>query len=316
MGCGMTQIVTLPASDGYGEGLRTLLIEALGEDGAWLILSIEHYGWRIRYDLARSLADGVAQQSHHHARHLQSVVDLEVQSGLYAAVEQLGRLLTGIRKHEPGSDAFFEAYVASSYSLPALIGGMGKVGRDELGHLLGVPGTLDEFKASLWKVAAPQESAVADALFGQVQTTLDELAANLGEFAQMVNKLDLSATDAPVDEGHSLRTVDNAFRHGVKTLFHDTLPAERSFGVAISGEADPLSEFAIDLYQSSSEPKFATIDGRPERTAEHISAIEAVCVRVKQMSRGFIAAIAKEPGLLATWPSTTLDEVDISLQDG
>ncbi len=311
----MTQTLTLPASDGYGEGLRNLLIEALGEDGAWLILSIDHYGWRIRYDLARSVAEGAAHRSDHHARHLQSVVDLEVQSGLYAAVEQLGRLLAGIRKHEHGTDTFFEAYVASNYKLPALIDGMGKVERDELGVLLGVPDTLDEFKSSLWKLSQSQEAQVAEMLFGQIQTTLDELAANLGEFKQMIKRLDLSTTDAPVDEGHSLRTVDNAFRHGVKTLFHDTLPIERTFGVAVSGIADPLSEFAIDLYQSSVEPKFATIDGRPERTADHISVIEAVCVRIKQMSRGFIAAIASEPGLLATWPSTTLDEVDISLQD-
>lgn len=307
-------MITLPASDNYGH-VRQALIEALGEDGAWLVLSIDHYGWRARYDLANSLVAGAAAESEHHQRHLQSLLDLEVQSDLYAAVEQLGRLLLAIRKHEAGTDLFFEAYVASGYSLPGLIEGMGEISGPELRELLDIPADVTDFKASLWKIGSAQDAQVSEGLFDQIQEIVDQLAVNLGEFQQMVEQLDLRSTDAPVDEGHSLRTVDNAFRHGLKVLFHDTLPADRTFGVAVKGEADPLSEFAVDLYQSSVERKFATIDGRPERTAEHLAVIAAVCVRIKQMNRGFIASITDQPGLLATWPAITVAELDASLQD-
>lgn len=308
-------MITLPASEGYGDWLRGTLVESLGEDGAWLVLSIDHYGWRARYDLARALLNGAEPQSEHHHRHLQSLVDLEVQSDLYAAVEQLGRLLKGMQAHEAGTARFFETYVASGYNLPSLIADMGEIGKDDLRELLGVPTEVAGFKTGLWKIGSASETEVSEELFDQIESTFDDLALNLSEFKQMVEQLDLSGTDAPVDQGHSLRTVDNAFRHGLKTLFHDALPTERTFGLAIKGEADPLSEFAVDLYQSDAEPKFATIDGRPERSADHLDVIAAVCVRIRQVNRGFIASITDQTGLLATWPAVTVDELDVSLQD-
>ncbi len=83
-------MITLKPGDAYNEPLRGMLIHQLGEDGAWLILSIDHYAWRAHYDLMVSLTRGTEGQSEHHARHLQSLVDLQVQSALYSAVEQFG----------------------------------------------------------------------------------------------------------------------------------------------------------------------------------------------------------------------------------
>lgn len=114
-------MITLEAGDGYAEPFRDQLVDLLGEDGAWLLLSIDHYGWRARYDLARAVVEGARSASVHHARHLQSVVDLEVQSGLYAGVEQLSRLLKGVFSHEDGTKLFFETYVASHYRVPDLV---------------------------------------------------------------------------------------------------------------------------------------------------------------------------------------------------
>lgn len=167
--------------------------------------------------------------------------------------------------------------------------------------------------ASLWRHGSPVDAETALAMYTTIVGILDQLATNLTEFPQMVERLDLAGTGAPVAEGHSLRMVDNAFRHGLKILLHDALPNDRSFGVAVHGVADPLSEHAIDLYQSTTEPKFATVDARPERTEEHLAAIALVCVRIKQIVRGFIAGITEQPALLATMVAIGVDELDPSL---
>lgn len=309
-----TFMITFQAGTGYGEPIRDQLIELLGEDGAWLVLSIDHYGWRARFDLAKAVVSGADAESVHHRRHLQSVVDLEVQSGLYAAVEILARLLKAVAGHQDGTAGFFDAYV-STYSLPGIIEDMRGIDRAALDRMFGMPDDPRTLAASLWLHGSPVDAETAHHMLGRIHAIIDELAMNLGEVSRMVERLDLTGTGAPVAEGHSLRTVDNAYRHGLKILLHDAVPRDRTFGLAVRGDADPLGEYAIDLFQSTAEPKFATIDASPERTREHLAAIEVVCVRIKQVIRCFIAHITAQPALLATLLAIDVDEVDISLQD-
>ncbi|HJQ94771.1 MAG TPA: hypothetical protein VJ935_03585 [Acidimicrobiia bacterium] len=308
-------MITFQAGTGYGEPIRGELIELLGEDGAWLVLSIDHYGWRARYDLAIAVTTGAQAESDHHRRHLQSVVDLEVQSGLYAAVEILARLIKAVASHQDRTTAFFDAYV-SNYTLPGIIEEMRGIDRAVLDRMFELPADPRPLAASLWRHGSPVDAETAEHLLVRIHAIIDDLAMNLDEVSRMVERLDLTGTGAPVAEGHSLRTADNAYRHGLKILLHDAVPQDRTFGLAVRGEANPLGEYAIDLFQSTTEPKFATIDASPERTQEHLAAIEVVCVRIKQVVRCFIAKMTRQPALLATVVDVDINEIDISLQDG
>ncbi len=144
-------MITFRAGHEYGEPIRALLIDLLGEDGAWLVLSIDHYGWRARYDLAKAVMTGTGSESEHHGRHLQSVVDLEVQSGLYGSVEQLARLLKAVRSHEDGTMNFFDTYVSSNYRLPDIIREITVMDRAELDRIFGVPDDPQNLAAGLWR---------------------------------------------------------------------------------------------------------------------------------------------------------------------
>jgi class 3 adenylate cyclase len=48
-------IVELETSDDFAPALRRRAVDALGDNGAWLLLSTVWYGWRANYDLARSM---------------------------------------------------------------------------------------------------------------------------------------------------------------------------------------------------------------------------------------------------------------------
>jgi len=308
-------MITFQAGHDYAEPLRRTLIEKLREDGAWLVLSVDHYGWRAGYDLMVSLTKGAAGQSVHHGRHLQSLVDLQVQSGLYLVVEQFARLMKAIASHEDGTDVFFSTYMQSYRSIPDLITEVGRYSSEDLKRWFSVPTDSAEIAANSWKHGVPMDTETAREALNQIESTLDQLAANLLELDQLTDRADLTGTGAPVDEGHSLRNVDNAYRHGLKILLHDTLPADRAFGVAIHRQSDPLSEHAVDLYQSDTEPRFVTIDGRPERTAAHLSAIEAISVRTKQAVRGFIARLTEQPAALSTMLGIDPEQLGPSLVD-
>lgn len=308
-------MITLPAGGGYGEGLRKTLVHKLGEDGAWLLLSMDHYGWRAVFDLMTSLIRGAEGMSAHHARHLQSLVDLQAQSGLYSVAEQFARLIKAITAHEDGTAAFFETYMQRYQSIPDLIAEVGTYTREQLNEWFAVPNDPAELAANSRVNGVPMDTETAAATLTRVTETLDELHANLKEIGQLTLSPNLTGTGAPVDQGHSLRNVDNAFRHGLKVLLHDTLPTDRTFGVAIQGRADPLSEWVIDLYQSDSEPKFATIDGRPERTEAHLHALEGLSVRIKQATRSFIVRLTGQPAALVTMTAIDPNDLDPSFAD-
>jgi hypothetical protein len=186
--------------------------------------------------------------------------------------------------------------------------------RTELARRFGVPATPQELRAIMRRFGRPVDMDVAQEMHETINEILNQVADNLSEFPELVKQRDITDAEAPVEQGHSLRRVDNAFRHGLKILLHDALPADRQFGYAVTGHADPVGEYAIDLYQSETEPKFATIDARPERTEQHVAVIARVCVLIKQVVRGFIAGVIGEPAFLTTLVRIGVDELDLSLQ--
>ena len=127
----------------FSEELCRRDVEEFGSDGAWLLLSIVSYGWRSYYDLADAIVRAAPPQTDPSRPapiddDFQIVRDLQVQSFIYAAVEQFAGLVRAARAHRSGSSAFFDSYVQHN-NVGALVQAIGDLSFDELSNLVGLP---------------------------------------------------------------------------------------------------------------------------------------------------------------------------------
>jgi hypothetical protein len=185
------------------------------------------------------------------------------------------------------------------------------VTRQDLNTILEVPPTVGEVMMILADHGIEQNHEVAEALLVRVNDLLDELHANLTEFTQLTQQPEQLEGDNPDLEGHPLRYLDNAFRHGLKVFLPDCLPEERDFGVmGLQNAALLQSPYLVDLYTSNQEPVFGSLDAGPERTDGHLATLRIISRRTKQLSRGFLATrIMGQPGGLLTLQLIDPDEV-------
>ncbi len=131
----VADFVEMEPSGLFSDDLCQRAVEEFGSDGAWLLLSY--------YDLAEAIvraAPPTADPSRPAPidDDFQIVRDLQVQSFIYSAVEQFAGLVRAARLHEPGSSAFFDAYVQHK-NVGALVQAIGDLGLGELSNLVGLP---------------------------------------------------------------------------------------------------------------------------------------------------------------------------------
>ena len=305
--------VEMEPSGLFSDDLCQRAVEEFGSDGAWLLLSIVSYGWRSYYDLAEAIvraAPPTADPSRPAPidDDFQIVRDLQVQSFIYSAVEQFAGLVRAARLHEPGSSAFFDAYVQHK-NVGALVQAIGDLGFDALSNLVGLP--LSESDLTSVSEARKQEgpillehlsldvtdvggilvprSAITSMARREMLDRSRELTelmlTNIGQLAALVE-------NPPAVEGvpspQPLREVDNAFRHGHRVLFHDAVPEQRVFRAF--GESGEGESHAVDLYMPKGNDaiRFATVFASPGRTTEHLEALRQVSLRTGQFARGFL----------------------------
>lgn len=305
--------VEMAPSGLFSDELCRRAVDEFGSDGAWLLLSIVSYGWRSYYDLADAVVRA-ASPSPDAARpepiddDFQIVRDLQVQSFIYAAVEQFAGLVRAARAHRSGSSAFFDAYVQHK-SVGALVQAIGDLAIDELSDLVGLPvsdsdlapipedhkpagpvllGHFDMDVSDVGGILVPTSAITSMAKSEMLNRSL-ELAelilTNIGQLPALVDAppaVDGAPTPQP------LREVDNAFRHGHRVLFHDAVPERRVFRAL--GERGEGESHAVDLYMPKGDDsiRFATVFASPERTTEHLEALRQVSLRTGQFARGFL----------------------------
>ncbi len=299
------------------EDLRRDAVDVFGPNGAWLLLSHLWYGWRSWYDLAVALVEGPGPEDASLPRpsdlsvEYESVRHLQVQSFAFAATEQLLTLTWAARKHERGTSAFFDAYVAPPGEMRVMAEELADLTREELDSLIGTP---QEAADVARFVPAPPSTGVpvldlaatpVDDIGGLylpqhlpessamhlMETTADiaeAILANLGEVRTQM--LEAPETSLPV-EVRPLRQVDNAFRHGHRVLFKDALPAARGWSQVGDNAPDP----AVDLYlpdrrknPDTERAKWAKIATGPEATASMLRSLREVSTRIGQFTRGFL----------------------------
>lgn len=330
-----TPIVRLTPSAIYSNELREGAVEAFGDDGAWLVLSVFHYGWRALYDLARSVppcvtwrdeapADGLDQE-------FQIVRDLHIQGLMYAAAEQLASLVDAASAHLRG-ESLFETYLGN-VNLRNRIDRVTELGPENVSQIMGVPSTAAELASDLQfrGLLAPPPSGVVDlaqtpttdvggllvpqSAFDQalVATMLDHINdmadavyRNLAELRQLVDR-PMPAANYGV-RPQALREVDNSFRHGLRVLFHRAVPEERLFRAVEVGEASGTHHVDVYLPRPNEDIAFATMACSPDRTTTHVETIRILCLRMGQVARGLVGRfVLNNAGLLTTAVSLSLD---------
>lgn len=321
-------LVTIIPDGSYGTELRQKCITALGENGAWLVTSLLHYGWRAHYDLVHCLAAKASWEDDDgdplgpRDDEYQIVRDLEVQGHMYATAEQLASLVESIDAHEEGGD-FFEVYVARR-DLRQRVDAVRDVSRARVAALLGAPTSPDALREDLEArrlmpastpvlmhldplsmpttevggLLIPQSTmdrAVIERLWDRVNDMIDGIHRNLGELSAFVDR-----PPSPLGgmRPQALREVDNSFRHGLRVLFHRAVPNERTFRALEIGEG--AGTHLVDLYlpRKNEDVRFATVACSPERTISHLESTRMLCLRIGQVVRGFLGRVVFGNGSL------------------
>ncbi|MDZ7678489.1 MAG: hypothetical protein U5K29_08045 [Acidimicrobiales bacterium] len=269
--------------------------------------------------------------------HMAGVVDLQVQAYLYAVAEQFGTLLYAMRRHERGSDSFFESFVASPTNLQTIIGDVTGVDRTTLLALVGDPSDAvrppdseavpsldpaDVATVNIGGIEVPEriiDDQAFDNLVLRAGELVDLVVTNIGQLREMVE------APEPIPganrQPQSLRAVDNSFRHGLRLLFHEASPADRTFRVdALTSPPEPPG---VDLYlpvrgkAAAESINFATISCTPGRTEEHLASLRQLSLRTGQLARAFAGfQITGRPDQLLAATSLELPISTGSLPDG
>jgi hypothetical protein len=328
-------VVKVQPSTFYTPVLRAGAIRAFGDDGAWLALSILHYGWRAWYDQAvvipvtRTWHDGDPLGGRDDE--YQIVRDLQVQGLMYAAAEQLATLVDAAYAHTEGR-SFFQTYVENVF-VGKRIDRISKLTRDDLCRVLGVPTDhnllISQIRAmvatpsddhsidlaqlpvaildnGLYVPARAVDDGVVEELGNNVIRMVEGIHRNIGELRPLVDRPSVSG-DFGI-EAQSLRETDNSFRHGLRLLFRAAVPNERPFWAL--HVAEESEGFDVEMYmpRENEAVNFATLSCSPDRTEVHIETIRMICLRMGQVIRGLLVqALSADPALLIAATALQLD---------
>lgn len=330
------QLVSISPDGSYSPEYRQKVVDSLGDDGAWLVTSILHYGWRAQYDLARSLASAATWQDVEdpigpRGLEFQIVRDLQIQGHMYAAAEQLAALVQSLDVQASGGD-FFESYV-SGETLRQRVDAVRGLTRERVAELVGMPESIEQLRADLEAgeigpkpavgvidldphsmptvevggLHIPQstmDQAVHERMWDGVNDLVDGIHRNLAELGSFVDR---PPTGPGGVKPQSLREVDNSFRHGLRVLFHRAIPNERTFRALELGESQGTHLVDVYLPRPKEPVRFATVACSPERSAAHVDSTRMLCLRIGQVVRGFLGRVAFEnSGWLMRASSLTL----------
>lgn len=317
----ITRTARMSPSSHFDEALRSDAVEAFGSDGAWLILSIVWYGWRSYYDLAVAAYRGPKPEDDPRRPHelqddYQVALDLHLQTLVFSATEQLATLVTAARAHQPGTTAFFDAYVTAQ-PVGTLVRDVQNLTMQELETLAGVP-------ASITDLADRSPEGLPDLDPGSMRTIevdglhipasvkdkakVDEARRYATGFLKTITQL-TQLVERPPGAASSprpqpLREVDNAFRHGHRVFFHDAVPDERRYHIL--GDPTSLDHPSADLFMPRNREKnisWATIGCSPERTQSSLRSLRELSLCVRLFVHGFLGRQAGRGSLL--WVAAT-----------
>lgn len=236
----LPQLPPTPQTNFYSAQMLELGRERFEREGLWLLLSLQHYGWRAHADMAAFLvADTDPHEiGEHHFEH-RAMAGLEE---LFLLLDQLWRTISGIRSHRAGQ-GFLAGYRRHGHNIGTELDTLRAMSADEWREIFGIP-TDEDLPALLAERGAAEDIETARALRDDVLATA---VRNMEEISVFFVRTE------PVEgqQGRSLRDVNNAYRHGTQVVYEDTSPEEIPWRAANAEEAQGML-VAVPLARSTS----------------------------------------------------------------
>lgn len=190
-------------------------LERFEREGLWLLLSLQHYGWRAHADIAALLvcdADPLDVGEHHFEHRAMAALE-----ELFLLLDQIWRVMSGIDSHRAGNH-FLVGYRRFGRDIATEFATLRAMTEDDWRQVFGIPAD-DELPTVLAERGAAADLDTARELRDDVLTTT---VRNMEEVASFFFRTD------PVEgrQGRSLRDINNAYRHGTQVVYEDTSPEE------------------------------------------------------------------------------------------
>jgi hypothetical protein len=210
-------------------------LETFEREGLWLLLSLQHYGYRAHADLAALLvgdtqADDLGDDFGEHHREHRAMAGLEE---LFLALDQLWRLISGIKSHRDG-EGFLAGYRRHGDNIANEFAALQALTEDDWREILGIPPEEQlDYQLRERGVNDPNDLAHAHELAADVLATC---VRNMQEVGVFFVRTDPIAGLA----GRSLRDINNAYRHGTQVVYEDCSPEEIPWRAANPEEAQGM----------------------------------------------------------------------------
>jgi hypothetical protein len=193
-------------------------LDALESQAVWLLLSLDHYGWRAHVDMAHLLVGDAAAEpvddvnSHNLEHRVMGAVE-----ELFLLLDQLWRTVKGISAHRSGG-RFLEGYCARGRDLAAEIEELKTLDTDGWADLLRLP-TEQEVSE---RFGPPNGTSEDAAWLAEYRAEVLRLCVvNIEEISAFFER---PASPMPGFDRTGLRDTNNAYRHGSRILYEDCSP--------------------------------------------------------------------------------------------
>ncbi len=235
MGDQLPELPPTPRTQLYNAQVLQRGLETFEREGFWLLLSLQHYGYRAHADMAALLvgngeAASLGDDFGDHQREHRAMAGLEE---LFLALDQLWRLIAGIRSHREG-DRFLAGYRRHGDNIANEFASLQALTEEDWREILAIPPE-DELDAELRErgVTDTNDLAHAHELAADVLATC---VRNMQEIGVFFVRTDPVAGLA----GRSLRDINNSYRHGTQVVYEDCSPEEIPWRAANPEEAQGM----------------------------------------------------------------------------
>jgi hypothetical protein len=246
MGDELPELPATPRTQLYNAAVLRRGMQRFEREGLWLLLSLQHYGYRAHADMAALLVGDAEAQAlgddfgEHHREH-RAMAGLEE---LFLAVDQLWRLISGINSHREGN-GFLAGYRRRGDNIADEVAGLQALTENDWREILGIPPD-DELDDELQRRGVDDQNDLAHAH----ELAADVLATcvrNMQEIGVFFVRADPVAGLA----GRSLRDINNAYRHGTQVVYEDCSPEEIPWRAANPQEAQGMLVAANEVDEAA-----------------------------------------------------------------
>jgi hypothetical protein len=281
------------ATDAYPPEAVGLALTKISSQGLWLLLSLDHYGWRAEYDVTMRLLAEVDGEHGHFAEHGPLVALGQV----FGQVDKLWRLVFAIRAHRSGHEFMNEehGYLAGGYKLHKKIAQLAAIEVAEWSEILQVPPEQQIRAEMTTEGASPEEIKLRVDMAEELPGLL---ATNMREIQEYFDSE--STVAGPMAKTATLREIDDLYRHGAPAVYHDCSPTESGWVNVRPLEGDSIAE-TIGLVMTepdSDGASFIPLFKHDQEMRDGLLAASSVLAGViRRLARTYLGRI--EPGLLS-----------------